>query len=77
MTPYDKKSNSAYWDAMEKECEIFFRRILRQYAMSEYPELSEDARIDISKSVLETVITKCRKYGINTDTVFPYIDCNM
>ena len=33
-----------------------------------------DAKIDISKAVLETIINKCKEYGINTEVAFPFID---
>lgn len=69
-----KKGNMAYWDDMEAECDKLLTTLLTDYACDKPADLDEDARIDISKSILETAITKCKAYGIDTDKVFPYVD---
>lgn len=71
----DKKSNMLYWDSMEDHCDEFLNNFLTNYALTNIT-LDEDAHIDISKAILETVISKCKDYGVNTDKAFPYIDEN-
>lgn len=71
----DKKSNMLYWDSMEDQCDEFLNNFLTDYALTNIT-LDEDAHIDISKAILETVISKCKDYGINTDEAFPYVDEN-
>ncbi len=71
-----KKNNMAYWDSMEAECSKLLTTLLADYACDTPEELGDDARIDISKSILETVIAKCKEYGIDTDKAFPYVDEN-
>lgn len=71
-----KKNNMAYWDNMEEECSKLLTTLLTDYTCDTPKELDDDARIDISKSIMETVITKCKEYGINTDKVFPYVNEN-
>ena len=50
--------------------------LLTDYACDTSADLDEDARIDISKCILETAIAKCKEYGIDTDKVFPYVNTN-
>ena len=69
-----KKNNMTYWDDMEAECDKLLTTLLTDYACDTSADLDEDARIDISKCILETAIAKCKEYGINTDKVFPYVD---
>lgn len=71
----DKKSNMLYWDSIEDECSQFLDNLLNNYALT-YITLDDDAHIDISKAILETVISKCKDYGVNTSEAFPYIDEN-
>ena len=71
----DKKSNMLYWDSMEDQCDEFLNNFLTDYALTNIT-LDEDARIDISKAILETIVSKCKEYGINTDEAFPYVDEN-
>lgn len=70
----DKKKNIAYWDDMEDECRKLLDTILSDYASTNVSKIDEDTRIDISKSILETIIQKCGEYGIDTDAAFPYVD---
>ena len=76
MTPDDKKSNVAYWDDIDNECQQFFDKICQNYTVCKYDMLDEDAKIDISKAVMETIINKCKSYGLDTDKMFPYVDCD-
>lgn len=69
MIKTDKKSNIEYWDKMEQACQDTVERIVNDIF-----KLNEDAKIDISKAVLDTIINKCKEYGINTDVAFPFID---
>lgn len=69
-----KKSNMAYWDDMEAECDKLLTTLLTNYACDTPADIEKDARIDISKCILETTIAKCKEYGIDTDKVFPYVD---
>lgn len=55
----DKKRNMEYWDNMEEECREILNTILSNYANADTSQINEDARIDISKSILETIIQKC------------------
>ena len=55
-----KKNNMAYWDSMEAECSKLLTTLLTDYACDTPEELDDDARIDISKSILETVIGNAR-----------------
>lgn len=71
----DKKSNILYWESMENQCEEFLNNFLTDYALTNVT-LDEDARIDISKAILETIISKCKEHGVNTDEAFPYVDEN-
>lgn len=71
----DKKSNMLYWEGMEDQCDEFLNNFLTDYALTAFI-LDEDARIDISKAILETIVSKCKEYGINTDEAFPYVDEN-
>lgn len=73
-TKSDKKRNMEYWDNMEEECREILNTILSNYANADTSQINEDARIDISKSILETIIQKCGEYGIDTDAAFPYVD---
>ena len=59
----DKKSNILYWDDMENQCDEFLNNFLAEYAPTAFA-LDEDARIDISKAILETIVSKCKEYGI-------------
>ena len=54
----DKKRNMEYWDNMEEECREILNTILSNYANADTSQINEDARIDISKSILETIIPK-------------------
>lgn len=70
----DKKRNMEYWDDMEEECRKLLDTILSNYTNANTSQIDEDARIDIGKSILETIIQKCGEYGIDTDDAFPYVD---
>lgn len=72
----DKKRNMEYWDNMEEECRKLLDTILSNYTNANTSQINEDASIDISKSILETIIQKCGEYGIDTDDAFTYIDEN-
>ena len=72
----DKKRNMEYWDDMEEECRKLLDTILFDYANTDTSQIDEDARIDISKSILETIMQKCGEYGIDTDDAFPYVEEN-
>lgn len=74
MSPENKKNNMAYWDDMEQQCRKLLDNLLTNYAYADTSTLDEDARIDISKVILETVINQCKKYDIDTNTAFPFID---
>ena len=74
-TTMDKKSNILYWESMENQCEEFLNNFLAEYALTAFT-LDEDAHIDISKAILETIISKCKEYGVDTDEAFPYVDEN-
>lgn len=69
MIKTDKKANTEYWDEMEQACQDTVERIINDIF-----KLNEDAKIDISKAVLETIINKCKEYGIDTEVAFPFID---
>lgn len=70
----NKKNNMAYWDDMENECRNLLDNLLANYSNVDTSNIDEDARVDISKVILETVINQCKKYDIDTDVAFPYID---
>ena len=74
-TTADKKNNMIYWDSMKNQCDEFLNNFLAEYALTNIT-LNGDARIDIGKAILETIISKCKDYGINTDEAFPYVDEN-
>ena len=63
-----------YWDDMEEECRKLLDTILSDYTNTNTSQINEDTRIDISKSILETIMQKCGEYGIDTDDTFPYVD---
>lgn len=71
----DKKSNILYWESMENQCDEFLNNFLTDYALTAFTPfaLDKNARIDISKVILETIVSKCKEYGINTDKAFPYL----
>lgn len=64
----------AYWDDMKQQCRNLLDNLLTNYAYADTSKLDEDARIDISKVILDTVINQCKKYNIDTNTAFPFID---
>ena len=72
----NKKNNMAYWDDMENQCLNLIDNLLMNYAHADTSNIDEDARIDMSKIILETVINQCKKYDIDIDKAFPYIDVN-
>lgn len=74
MSPENKKNNMAYWDDMEQQCRNLLDNLLTNYAYADTSKLDEDARIDISKVILDTVINQCKKYDIDTNKAFPFID---
>lgn len=76
MTPDDKKSNMAYWDDIDDACQQFFDKMCSDYAMCKCNTLDEDSKIDISKAIMETIIDKCKSHGLDTDKMFPYVDCD-
>ena len=49
----------AYWDDMEQQCRNLLDNLLTNYAYADTSKLDEDARIDISKVILDTVINQC------------------
>lgn len=59
MSPENKKNNMAYWDDMEQQYRKLLDDLLTNYAYADTSKLDEDARIDISKVILETVINQC------------------
>lgn len=69
MIKTDKKANTEYWDEMENICQDAVEKIVGKTV-----NLNDDAKINISKTVLETVINKCKEYGIDTEVAFPFID---
>lgn len=69
------ENNTLYRESVEDECSQFLDNLLTNYALT-YVTLDDDAHIDISKAILETVISKCKDYGVNTSETFPYIDEN-
>lgn len=68
----NKKSNMLYWDSMEDACNQFLDNFLTEYTYTNIT-LDDDVRIDIGKAILETVISKCKDYDVNTDEAFPYV----
>lgn len=69
------ENNTLYRESIEDECSQFLDNILNNYALT-YITLDDDTRIDISKAILETVISKCKDYGVDTSEAFPYVDEN-
>lgn len=76
MSPANKKNNVMYWDDMEEQCRKLVNNLLDNYAYTDTTCVDEDARIDMSKIVLESIIDQCKKHGVDTDKAFPFIDCD-
>lgn len=74
MSPENKKHNVEYWDDMEQQCRNLLDNLLTNYAYADTSMIDEDAHIDISKVLLETVIEQCKKYNVDTNKAFPFIN---
>lgn len=71
----DKKANMEYWDRMEDLTLCWVDILLNNYARPRI-RLNGDARLDISKRMLDGFLKMLEEYEVDVDKAFPYVDCD-